>query len=152
MLAWSLPGVKKTITLATTRQPETFTELYFEDHTHLPKEFVQPTPSTKRTRAAAISLNQKTYTFSFTIHNLENKDMSYHINVFKQTENDNTALEQKDIVVKNNESKTIQETFILADQHPKIKFVVDLTNKKQQIAFWMPDTEPRTIDKQKTKK
>ena len=33
-----IPRIKEAVVLATTHQPETFTELYFEDHLDLPKK------------------------------------------------------------------------------------------------------------------
>ncbi len=56
-----VPPVKEAFILATTKKPETFTELYFEDHLSLPKEIIL----------------FKENNFKFTIHNLENKDMDY---------------------------------------------------------------------------
>jgi len=56
-----VPSVKEAIVLATTVKPETFTELYFEDHLSLPN---------------MVTLFKEN-NFKFTIHNLENKDMEY---------------------------------------------------------------------------
>src|SRR5258708_5353987 len=61
ILGWSNPSIRQTILLATTVQPETFTELYFDNHTTLP----------------ATTVPNKSYSFAFTIRNLENKDMTY---------------------------------------------------------------------------
>jgi hypothetical protein len=56
-----VPSVKEALILATTVKPETFTELYFEDHLSLPNK---------------VTLFKED-NFKFTIHNLENKDMIY---------------------------------------------------------------------------
>lgn len=57
---WSIPDVRQTIVLATTVQPERFTELYFENHTQLPSQ---------------ADINRE-YVFKFTAHNLEYRDMN----------------------------------------------------------------------------
>lgn len=135
-LANTNPQVKKTIALATTVKPETFTELYFEDHLHLPKELPQPTSLRKITF-------ENRYTFAFTIHNLEDKDMYYHYEVYIDSGKNKQIIEQKDIFVKNNESKTIDEIFIVPNKHSRTKVIVNLTNKNQIIAFWMKGTETK---------
>ena len=61
LLVECVPSAKEALILATTVKPETFTELYFEDHLTLPNK---------------VTLFKEN-NFKFTIHNLENKDMVY---------------------------------------------------------------------------
>jgi len=70
------PSIKEAIALATTHKPETFTELYFENHIDLPK-----------------TINRwQQYSFTFTIHNLEYKDMDYRYVVYLERDNEKTTL------------------------------------------------------------
>ena len=126
------PQVRNTIALATTVKPETFTELYFEDHTHLPLEI-------KPTYTPPINFPLKGYVFAFTIHNLENKDMQYPYEVYIDLAGEKTLIEKKTVVVKNNESKTIKESFSALHNSPTRKIVVNLIEKNQQIDFWMKE-------------
>jgi hypothetical protein len=112
---------RNTIALATTVKPETFTELYFENHLSLPSE-IKP---------------YKTYSFSFTIHNLENQDMTYPYEIYLQAENTKIPVDQGTVFIKNNQHKTIVKTFIVNAPLTKSLIVVNLTNKNQQIDFWI---------------
>lgn len=116
----SLPSVKKAIKLATTVQPESFTELYFEDHTHLPK-----TVEVK-----------KEYSFIFTIHNLENKKMSYPYLVYLETEGNKIIFDQGTVELENDGYKSIAENFSPL-KNIDMKITVDLVNKNQIIDFLM---------------
>lgn len=100
-------------------QPETFTELYFEDYLHLPSEVVSGQP----------------YSFRFTLHNLEGKDMGYTYEVYLEVGQTKVIFDGGDVFVKNNGYKSIQERFATASIFPKAAVVVDLVNKHQQIDF-----------------
>lgn len=113
-------SVKEAFALATTKKPETFTELYFEDHTNLPK---------------TIKLYEF-YSFDFTVHSLEYKDTDYSYIVYLQRENQKIILDQGKFNLKNNEYKSIKEDFGPL-KHLRAKIVVELVNKNQQIAFWI---------------
>ena len=118
----SIPSIHETIVLATTVQPERYTELYFQDHANLPSAV----------------LPRVQYNFAFTIHNIEYQDMNYPYEVYVDDGNGNKQTLDKNIVtLKKNAFITIQEGFILNDLTPDSQVIVNLTNKNQQIAFWL---------------
>jgi len=116
-----VPSVKEALILATTVKPETFTELYFEDHLSLPNKVTL--------------FNENN--FKFTIHNLENKDMEYPYEVYIDLNGEKQMIDKSSILIKNNEYKTISEDFILTIPIQRVKVVVNLISKSQQIHFWM---------------
>lgn len=115
-----VPAVKNAINLATTVKPETFTELYFEDHINLPKTIKK----------------HEEYIFVFTIHNLEYKDMEYPYVVYLETTDKKIILNENKVGLKNGEYISVKE-----DLGPlksiRMKIIVELVNKNQSIAFWM---------------
>lgn len=117
----SNPAIREMITLATTVKPETFTELYFENHTKLPSK---------------IELSHL-YTFAFTLHNLEYKDMDYPYEVYIEVEGKKQYLDQRTVSIKKNRYKTINENFTFTLPKGRVKVVVNLINKNQQIDFWI---------------
>ena len=120
------PATANTIILATTQKPETYTELYFENHQNLPKEVIS---------------NQK-YSFAFTIHNLEYKDVNYPYIVFLEDNGQKTVIDKDTVFLKQGQYKTITEPFILTN--PVIsrgEIIVKLTDKNQQIDFWLQNSE-----------
>ncbi|MBE3088677.1 MAG: hypothetical protein IMZ41_00175 [Actinobacteria bacterium] len=116
-----VPSIKKAIILATTVKPETFTELYFENHLSLPKK---------------VTLFKEN-NFKFIIHNLEDKDIEYALEVFIDTGGEKYVVDKKTILIKKNEYKTITEDFIVTIPSQRAKVVVNLINKNQQIDFWI---------------
>ena len=116
-----VPSVKEAFILATTKKPETFTELYFEDHLSLPKE---------------ITLFKEN-NFKFTIHNLENKDMEYPYEVYMDINGERQSIDKSSVLIKNNEYKTITQNFIITTPIQRAKIVVNLIDKNQPIHFWM---------------
>lgn len=122
--AQSNPAIMRMVTLATTQIPETFTELYFENHTQLP---------------GTITRWQK-YLFSFTIHNLEYQDVDYPYSVYLQRGDEKTTLSQGVVSLKKDEYKTIEQT-VGPFKDLRSKIVVELTNKNQIISFWLDGTD-----------
>lgn len=116
----NVSAIKEAITLATTKKPETFTELYFENHTQLPTKIEKG----------------KEYSFSFTIHNLENQDMVYPYTVYLQRDNVKTTIFQKIVTLKKDEYKTIEET-VGPFKALRTMIGIELTDKNQNIDFWM---------------
>ena len=116
-----VPSVKEALILATTVKPETFTELYFEDHLSLPNK---------------VTLFKED-NFKFTIHNLENKDMEYPYEVYIDVNREKQMIDKNSVLIKNNEYKTISEDFTITITMQRVKVVVNLINKNQQIHFWM---------------
>jgi hypothetical protein len=116
-----VPSPKEALILATTVKPETFTELYFEDHLSLPNK---------------VTLFKEN-NFKFTIHNLENKDMEYPYEVYIDVNKEKQMIDKKSVLIKNNEYKTISEAFTIIVPIQRAKVVVNLISKNQQIHFWM---------------
>ncbi len=121
LYASSNPYILNAIHLATTVKKEAFTELYFEDHLNLPKQ---------------VDSSEK-YSFKFTVHNLEGKDMKYIYDVYLDIGNEKLFLDKGTIFLKNNGYKTMQEVFTKNGSLSKGKIIVNLVNKNQQIAFWI---------------
>jgi len=118
-----VPSSREMFILATTVQPETFTELYFEDHLSLPGE---------------VTLFKENH-FKFTIHNLENKDMEYPYEVYIEENEKRQSIDKRYVLIKDNESKTIPVNFTITIPMQRAKVVVNLINKNQQIHFWMEE-------------
>ena len=114
-------SVKEALILATTVKPETFTELYLEDHLSLPNK---------------VTLFKEN-NFKFTIHNLENKDMEYPYEVYIDVNREKQMIDKSSVLIKNNECKTITEDFTIRVPIQRVKVVINLINKNQQIHFWM---------------
>lgn len=118
---------KNNFRLATTVKPETFTELYFENHLNLPSKVMLKEP----------------YSFSFTIHNLENQDMAYPYEVYiDEGKGKKLILDKNNITVQKNAFITIQEGFILNQSITRDKVIINLTAKNQQIDFWIEGITP----------
>ena len=118
-----IPKLKNAFVLATTKIPETFTELYFEDHIGLPNR---------------IEIGKEQY-FKFTIHNLEYKDMTYKYEVIAIDNTVNTTLSSGSVELLHDGYKTIAENYTLATASGRIKVQVTLVDKDQSIAFWLEE-------------
>lgn len=119
----STPAIKEAIVLATTVKPETFTELYFEDHINLPKK---------------IELGEE-QSFKFTIHNLEYQDTTYKYEIKAVDDKENITLSSGSATLSHNEYKTIDGSYTLATASGRMKIQVLLVNKNQPISFWMEE-------------
>jgi hypothetical protein len=122
---------------------EPLTELYFENHTELP---------------AYLFLN-KTYNFSFTVHNLEYMDMNYSYDVILQYNNKTLLADSGNFVLANNETKTTNKTLIFKEHFDKAKISIrldKLTENEMQkdpnlknvslfIHFWVEEIKGPTI-------
>ncbi len=100
-------------------KPERFTELYFENHTDIPKEMAKG----------------KTILFSFTIHNLEGKDMEYPYAVYFKNNYGTTTVEKNIALVKDNEYKTITESYTFKSMSKGETLYVELTDQHQELHF-----------------
>ena len=85
---------------------EPLTEVYFEDHTKLPK-FIFP---------------EKNYNFSYTINNLEHQKVKYFYEVKKTTE----VLDKGEITLNHNNSITFFQEFSYEEGFGKDKITVDI--------------------------
>lgn len=107
------------------KQEETgTTELYFANHTLLPK---------------IVDL-ETNYSFQFTTANKEKKDISYTYEVLLLENNSTSILERGNFYLKDGEQKTIPVNFVLNEGFDKAKIVVFLANKNQQISFWTKES------------
>ncbi len=102
-------------------KPEVFTQLYFENHIQLPSILEK---STK-------------YTFAFTIHNLEGKDMKYPYVVSIEKPEGKNILDTNSKLIKRNAFKTIKETFSSNLIVSRSEIVVNLVSKNEHIDFWV---------------
>ena len=114
---------------------EPLTELYFENHANLPKN---------------IEVGKK-YSFVFTIHNLEYRDMNYTYNVsaFDNEGNLIFELDKGDIFLKNNESKTFYKDFKFNKPFDRAKINVKIVKNEMgeplfKKKLWWED--PNKID------
>lgn len=114
---WLLPAL--------TPKPERFTELYFEDHLNLPKQ---------------VEFNTS-YPVSFTIHNLEGRQMTYDVQIAlvgETSESPQVNVLTQTVDVYANESKTVTiELRVPALFSERAKMIVNLANLDQTIHFWM---------------
>lgn len=115
-----VPKVREAVAMATTKKPETFTELYFEDHTNLP----------------SIVKNRYRYNFSFTIHNSEYRDMTYPYEVYVNTNGKREMIEKNSVNLPHDGKLTIKENFQVRSA-TRSAVVVNLINKNQEIRFWI---------------
>jgi hypothetical protein len=117
------PVIRDEFTSALSMEPEPLTELYFEDHLDLANE---------------VTLLEEN-SFSFTIHNLENKDINYEYKVFIVSENGEYILEEDSVFIKADEFSTIEVKYIVEMPAERLKVVVDLPDFDQDIAFWIEE-------------
>jgi hypothetical protein len=102
-------------------KPETFTELYFNDSAHLP----------------ASAKSNQSIRFSFVIHNLEAADYQYTYEVSVIAHGTRHVIDSGNVLVKNNQYSVKNEKLNLINSPGKQEVIVDLTNKRQSIDFWI---------------
>ncbi|MFH1210292.1 MAG: carbohydrate-binding domain-containing protein [archaeon] len=119
VFAFIIIALLVTLVVAVKNKPtEGFTELYFEDHTNLPK------------------YSDGNLEFSYSIHNLENKDYTYYVEIAVERDNGTKeVLNTEKYEVKHNETKTVEEKINVQD-FKKAKVIVSLKDKEQSIHFW----------------
>jgi len=127
LIANHLPSIKEAFILSTTIKPETFTELYFEDHQSLPNRIIL----------------FKENGFKFTIHNLENRDMEYSYEVYIDINGEKQIIDESSVLIKNDEYETVTVDYTITVPVQRAKIVVKLIGKDQQIHFWIEE-EPQT--------
>jgi len=118
---------------------EPLTELYFENHTSLPK-YIFPDQS---------------YNFSFTVHNLEYQKVRYAYAVHAINENETplAEIDSGEFILDNNASATIAEGFNLGRGFTRSKLIVQiqkdlsLETPSFRKKLWWPDPNyPESID------
>jgi len=102
---------------------EPLTELYFTQHLELPK---------------TIEVN-KTYNFSFSVHNLEYEPIIYKYEVTGEYNNKTVQFDINSIGLDNNQTKTIDETFKINEHFDRAKISVNLLNRQEVIHFWVDE-------------
>ena len=106
-------------------EPETFTELYFNNPNNLPK----------------VAVKGEKEIFSFTIHNLEGVKTLYPYSVYFLSQNGvRTIFAKGNVVINNGDSDSITVPYVFASSDEKGMVVVMLTSLNQQIDFLIPDT------------
>ncbi|MEM4245069.1 MAG: carbohydrate-binding domain-containing protein [Candidatus Nanoarchaeia archaeon] len=112
-------GLIIVLVLAVKSKPtEGFTELYFEDHTNLPK------------------YSDGNLEFKYSIHNLENQDYTYYVEIAVERDGkEKEVLDNQRYELKDQETKTI-EAKVNVEDYKKAKVIVSLKNKDQSIHFW----------------
>lgn len=121
LLLKNSPFLKDFPKIALSKQPETFTELYFTDHLNLPKEIELEVP----------------YFFEFTTHNLEYEDFTYVYEVTMNGGENTVVFDKGQFTLKHDEERTIPVTFHISQLTGRTKITVNLVNKNQPIHFWL---------------
>lgn len=102
-------------------KPEKLTELYFVDGANLP---------------ASATKNQ-VIGFAFVIHNLETTDYQYDYNVVVEGNGKRRTIDRGRIFVKDNQYYVKNVKFQFMESHGSQEVIIELTNKKQSIDFWV---------------
>jgi hypothetical protein len=102
-------------------EPETFTEVYFENHENLPSR---------------VEAGEK-YTFTFSVHSEEQQNMTYPYSIYIQTNTKRIPIKNGNFSLTPNQKKTFKETFIAPSYKNVAKVIVNLNNINQNIDFWI---------------
>ncbi|HSW81073.1 MAG TPA: hypothetical protein VLG40_01635 [Candidatus Saccharimonas sp.] len=109
-------------TLATTRQPERLTELFFADPTHIPSKVVE----------------DQQLTVSFVIHNLEAQNKTYPYKItFTDTHGAVTPLIDGSVTLANTAARTVTKQITVPSGDGRGEISVELPTKQQSIHFWV---------------
>ncbi|CAN5239721.1 hypothetical protein BH09PAT2_BH09PAT2_01370 [soil metagenome] len=111
-------------------QPERLTELYLEDHTHLPTTYKRG-PNNR---------------FKFTIHNLEHEQFTYDYVVSAVSTESARIIDKGTFTLEHDGYKTIQERISTPEAVQRTKINISLENKDQSIHFWVDKAVEPTID------
>lgn len=108
-------------------QPEPFTELYLNDYSSLSSSL--PTK---------IVYGQK-ISFSFIIHNVEGRVMSYPYKVYiVNDDTSTTTIDSKTVTLAANASTSIPESYMFSASHKQATIFIDLKNPPQSLHFFVP--------------
>jgi hypothetical protein len=113
--------IRHQLTLATTRQPEQFTELYLLDTNTLP---------------ATVTPGQ-TVPLHFAIKNLEQKPMDYQYVITFTDAAGYTELHTANVHLANSQSQMITQNVVVPKGEGRGKLVVQLTHKNQSVHYWL---------------
>ena len=109
------------ITLNLLPKPEKLTELYFNDSANLPSS----------------ATGNQAIQFSFVIHNLETTDYQYSYAISVNANGTRDIVDSGNILVKNDQYYVKYEKVNLMHASGRQNVVVELTNKRQSIDFWI---------------
>lgn len=112
-------GVKHALQLATTHQPERFSELYFNDQSHLP---------------TVVSV-QTTKQFSFHTANHEANATHYNYVVIVGSNNDSHILKSGSFTLGYGASIDVPVSYSLPKPQQDYQIIVELIDRPQQIMF-----------------
>lgn len=117
---WALtnPG-RNLVNQATTKQPERFTELSFEDPQHLPKTVAAGQPAS----------------FKYRIVNHEAADVTYHTRITIVENGRLRVLEQSRVLVPNGGNTTLSVSFATAKSDTSLELIVDLIDQGESLHF-----------------
>ena len=111
---------------------EPLIEVYIENYTSLPK-FI---------------FSDRFYNFTFTVHNLEYKEMNYTYNVWAQYGNQTWQINEVNFTLQNNQTSSFFEIFSLEKNFDKAKMIVNVkkdNNKTIDIDFLVEEIKGPTI-------
>jgi len=109
---------------------EPLTELYFENHTELPK---------------TLKIGEECR-FAFTIHNLEYIDMNYTYEITAEYRNEKRVINTDNVFLADNESKMINEKFKLNEHFERAKINVKLIKLTENPMQKDPNLKNITIN------
>lgn len=106
-------------------QEESFTELFLNNHLNLPKQVVKG----------------QTVPFSFTIHNLEGKTVTYPYVVYLKIGGSyRIPIARNSVTLDNKQSKAIVESYTFKNANQKATVFIELPSKEQSLHFFLPST------------
>ncbi len=116
----TLPAGRQAVVLATTKQPEPFTELYFSNPNNLPKLITA--------RVAA--------RFSYEVVNHEAQTENYQADVTMVENGRSRSLGNAEFSLADEQSVTETVVFAAASAHETIELIVALPSQNETIHFW----------------
>jgi hypothetical protein len=102
---------------------EPLTELYFNDHLAIPK----------------LAHVNDTYNLSFTINNLEYKDMPYPYKITEKYGNVSKTIAEGNIFLADNTSTSVPFSFSFNETFKRAQVQITLTDKNQSIHLWVDE-------------
>ncbi|HSX32748.1 MAG TPA: hypothetical protein VLF91_00200 [Candidatus Saccharimonadales bacterium] len=111
--------IARALTLATTHQPERYSELYFDDSAHLP----------------LFSLNGKVQHVSFRIVNHEAATTTYHYAVTITTNGVATSLADARVTLADGKTADIPFTYLITTPNTPAQISVQLVGRSEHITF-----------------
>lgn len=116
---------------------EPLSEVYFENHTKLPVNIFL----------------KRDYNFTFTVHNLEYREMQYNYDINAFYGNKSLNIDKSDFVLADNESASFFHKFRFNESFERAQIVINVTkdnNESIDIHFWVDEIVPVRITFNKT--